>query len=161
MTNHVHLLVTPDGAESCALLMKRVGQLYVQHVNRVHRRTGTLWEGRFRSSAAATEHYAIACHRYIELNPVRAGMVTHARDYPWSSYRGNAEGREDPLLTPHPAYLALGIDHEGVRRAYQSLFDISLESRLIEDIRCASRDGRPLGAERPPRGRPPEKNREK
>lgn len=161
MTNHVHLLLTPDAADSCAMLMKRVGQLYVQHVNRVHGRTGTLWEGRFRSSIAATEHYVLACHRYIELNPVRAGLVSHPHDYPWSSYRGNAEGREDPLLSPHPAYRALGLDPEGLCGAYRGLFDVGLDSRLLEDIRGASRDGRPLGAQRPPRGRPSEKNRDR
>src|SRR4051812_23176241 len=86
MTNHVHLLLTPDEAEGPGLLMKHLGQRYVQHVNRAYGRSGTLWEGRFRSCLTQSEDYLLACQRYIELNPVRAGMVRHPRDYRWSSY---------------------------------------------------------------------------
>lgn len=154
MTNHVHLLLTPGSLEACARLMKNLGQQYVQHVNRVHGRTGTLWEGRFRSSVAASMHYALACHRYIELNPVRARLVENPRDYLWSSYLCNAEGREDSLLVPHAAYLALGADPEGAQQAYCELFDWELDPRLEGEIRTASRRGCALGAELRPRGRP-------
>ena len=92
MTNHVHLLATPRAANACALLMKNLGQRYVQYVNRSRERTGTLWEGRFRSCIAQSERYVMACYRYIELNPVRAGMVARAGDYRWSSYLANAGG---------------------------------------------------------------------
>ena len=87
MTNHVHLLLTPEKENSAALLMKNLGQRYVQYINRTYRRSGTLWEGRFRSCLTQTEDYVLACYRYIELNPVRANMVNHPRAYPWSSYR--------------------------------------------------------------------------
>lgn len=102
MTNHVHLLVTPTVADSAGQLMKRLGQRYVQRVNRLYRRSGTLWEGRYRSSLVQDETYALACHRYIELNPVRAGMVDHPRDYPWSSYRAKGAGRG--RWQPQPAF---------------------------------------------------------
>lgn len=154
MTNHVHLLLTPDSPDACARLMKQFGQLYVQHVNRVHGRTGTLWEGRYRSSVAAKESYVLACHRYIERNPVRAQLVEHPRDYPWSSYRYNAEGREDSLLVPHPAYLGLGKDLEQARRAYRELFDDLSESGMEDEIRSASRNGHAIGVRRRSRGRP-------
>ena len=85
MTNHVHLLITPSATDSASLLMKHLGQRYVQYVNRVYRRSGTLWEGRFKSSLVQRQSYVLKCQRYIELNPVRAGMVPHPRDYPWSS----------------------------------------------------------------------------
>jgi putative transposase len=147
MTNHVHLLLSPVSAEACSLLMKNLGQRYVQRVNRVHGRTGTLWEGRFRASVAATERYVIACYRYIELNPVRAGLVSHPRGYAWSSYLGNAGERMDSLLAPHPAYLALGADAQHAQDTYRGLFDSALDPGLEDDIRTAYRRGRPLGKE--------------
>ena len=112
MTNHVHLLLTPARQDSAALLMKHLGQRYVQYINRCYRRSGTLWEGRFRSCLTQSEDYVLACYRYIELNPVRANMVQCPGDYPWSSYRANGDGRANPLLTPHAEYLRLG---KGVR----------------------------------------------
>lgn len=90
--------------------MKSQGQRYVQYVNRVYRRSGTLWEGRFRSCPIQEEIYLLACQRYIELNPVRAGMVGHPGEYRWSSYRANAQGEDDVLVRPHTLYEALGID---------------------------------------------------
>ena len=84
MTNHVHLLVTPERADSAALTMKHLGQRYVHYINRAYKRSGTLWEGRFRSCLAQSEDYVLACYRYIELNPVRAGIVRHPREYRWS-----------------------------------------------------------------------------
>src|SRR5437879_9437410 len=92
MTNHVHLLLTPEGAESCAPLMKHMGQLHSQYFNKRYGRTGSLWEGRFRSCLVQSEGYVLARYRYIKLNPVRASMVIHPGDYPWSSYRNNALG---------------------------------------------------------------------
>jgi putative transposase len=101
MTNHVHLLLTPQNEDSAALLMKNLGQRYVQYINRTYRRSGTLWEGRFRSCLVQSESYLLACYRYIELNPVRENMVRHPREYRWSSYRSNAEGKTDALIAPH------------------------------------------------------------
>jgi len=147
MTNHVHLLVTPHTSRSCALLMKHLGQRYVQYVNRVHRRTGTLWEGRFRSCLAQSENYVLACYRYIELNPVRARMFTHPRDYSWSSYRVNAEGSHSTLATPHAEYVRLG-NGSGLRRAaYRALLAEQLDSKLDNEIRSATTGGFVLGGE--------------
>jgi putative transposase len=157
MTNHVHLLLTPDGPRACGLLMKHVSQHYVEHVNRVHGRTGTLWEGRFRSSLVARPEYVLACYRYIELNPVRAGLSSHPRSYPWSSYRGNADGLADSLLQPHPCYSALEDAPELRRRAYGKLVEAPLETELLAEIRSATRVGRALGSERRGRGRPKKK----
>ena len=92
MTNHVHLMLTPSQPDSASLLMKHLGQRYVQYINRTYHRSGTLWEGRFRSCLAQDQNYVLICYRYIELNPVRAGMVVDPGDYPWSSYRANGLG---------------------------------------------------------------------
>lgn len=147
MTNHVHLLMTPGSEASCGLLMKHLGQRYVQYVNRVRKRSGTLWEGRFRSCLAQTENYVLACYRYIELNPVRAGMIKHPRDYPWSSYRANAEARPNSLRTPHPEYIRLGESSETRRTAYRGLFTDQLDVRLADEIRAATNGGFALGNE--------------
>jgi putative transposase len=145
MTNHVHLLLTPSAPESCALLMKHLGQCYVQTFNRAHKHTGTLWEGRFHSCLVPTERYVLGCYRYIELNPVRAGMVTAPEEYEWSSFRLNAAARAHPLATRHPALAAVG--------DYQALFEEPVETRLLEEIRKATRNGHRLGEARKPRGR--------
>ena len=140
MTNHVHLLLTPQRAESCALLMKHLGQRYVQHVNRTYRRSGTLWEGRFRSCLTDSEHYLLACHRYIELNPVRAAIVHHPRQYRWSSYRVNAEGKSSDLIVPHDQYRRLGRSAEARRDAYRALFH-AVPEQLVHEIRQATNGG--------------------
>ena len=154
MTNHVHLLLTPPEAGACSFLMKSLNQHYVQHVNRVHGRTGNLWEGRYRSCLAASERYVLACYRYIELNPVRAGITAHPREYPWSSYRCNAERRPSSFLSPHPAFLTLGSDPSRCRDAYRQLVEDPLDQQVIEEIRGASRTGRALGVPSRRRGRP-------
>jgi putative transposase len=145
MDNHVHLLVTPSRASGCARLMKWIGQLHAQCMNRTHGRSGTLWEGRFRSGIVQSERYLLACHRYIELNPVRAGMVRHPRDHRWSSYRGNAEGAADPLLTPHEEYLQLGTTDAERHRAYAELFASELAPEDLAEIREAASGGFVLG----------------
>jgi putative transposase len=145
MTNHVHLLLTPEKANSVALLMKNLGQRYVQYVNRVYRRSGTLWEGRFRSCLTQNDDYVLACYRYIELNPVRAAMVRHPRDYRWSSYSGNAEGKNDPLLTPHEQFLRLGRSDPARRESYRALFKAHLDEPLVDQIRQATNGNHALG----------------
>ena len=145
MTNHVHLLLTPSRKESAGLLMKHLGQRYVQYVNRSYDRTGTLWEGRFRSCLAQNDRYVLTCYRYIELNPVRARMVSDPRDYLWSSYGANAEGRPDPLLTPHPDYLGLGSDESARLDAYRGLFSTHLEPERVSEIRRATNGNYALG----------------
>jgi putative transposase len=145
MTNHVHLLLTPQTANGGALLMKNQGQRYVQHVNRAYRRSGTLWEGRFRSCLVQSEGYLLACYRYIELNPVRAAMVSHPRQHRWSSYRVNAEGKASELIVPHDQYRALR-QHDGARReAYRALFIAHPEAALVSEIRLATNGGFVLG----------------
>ena len=148
MTNHVHLLLTPQEVDGASLLMKHLGQRYVQYVNRTYRRSGTLWEGRFRSCLAQEEGYVLACQRYIELNPVRAGIVTHPRHYRWSSYRTNAEGKASTLLKPHAQYLALGSTDEARREAYRLLFRSELDPEVIQEIRDATNGNFALGGDR-------------
>ncbi len=145
MTNHVHLLLTPASSDACVALMRDLGQRYVQYFNRRHHRTGTLWEGRFRSCVAESASYALACYRYIELNPVRAGMVDHPSDYPWSSYIGNTGARDDALLSPHPEYSALGSAAAARHAAYRALFDDVLTPSVLDAIREATNGGYPLG----------------
>lgn len=108
MTNHIHLLATPSSPRGLPTLMQAVGRRYVQYFNKRHKRTGTLWEGRYRSTLIQTERYLLACMVYIDLNPVRAGMVAQAIDYPWSSHGHYVGRRHDRLLTPHPLYWQLG-----------------------------------------------------
>lgn len=148
MTNHVHLLLSSASSDGVGALMKALGQRYVQYVNRTYRRTGTLWEGRFRSCLTQEESYLLACQRYIELNPVRAGMVPHPAEYRWSSYRANAQGEANALLTPHPLYLALGTDASARQLAYRELFRFELEPGLVDAIRQATNGNFALGDSR-------------
>ena len=147
MTNHVHLLVTPPSANACTALMRNLGQRYVQYINRTYARTGTLWEGRFRSCLAQSARYVLACYRYIELNPVRAAIVVDPAAYPWSSYRANAQESTGSWLKPRPEYLNL--DDDPIRRkiAYRALVHSDLEPMLLSDIRQATSGGYPLGSE--------------
>jgi len=141
MTNHVHLLLTPQRATGASLLMKHLGQRYVQYVNRVQRRSGSLWEGRFRSSLVDSDGYLLRCHRYIECNPVRAGMVDDPADYPWSSYRANAMGASDPLITPHARYLGLGESDTERKAQYLRLFEGEMTAAELSRIRDATNGG--------------------
>jgi putative transposase len=145
MSNHVHLLLSPDTAGSASTMMQRLGQRYVQYFNRRHDRTGTLWEGRFRSSAVHDERYFMVCQRYIELNPVRACMVDAPADYPWSSHRANAFGQQSPLITPHPVYASLGRTAAARHTAYRHLFNETLSDGLLDEVRQAGNGNRPLG----------------
>ena len=147
MTNHVHLLLTPEEEQSAGALMKRLGQRYVQYVNRSRSRSGTLWEGRFRSSIIQEEGYFLVCQRYIELNPVRAGMVAQPGDYRWSSYRANALGEDAGFLRQHPVYLALGRTPAERESAYRELFQEKLELGLVNEIRQSVNGNFVLGNE--------------
>ncbi|MDO8311440.1 MAG: transposase [Sideroxyarcus sp.] len=148
MTNHVHLLLTPQRPDSASLLMKHLGQRYVQYVNRTYKRSGTLWEGRFRSCLTQTEDYVLACYRYIELNPVRAGMVIRPQDYRWSSYHANALGKVSRFIVPHEEYLRLGGDDETRQVAYRALFKAHLDEEMVGQIRSATNGNYALGSER-------------
>lgn len=147
MTNHVHLLLTPREADAAGRLMKLLGQRYVQHVNRLYRRSGTLWEGRFRSCIVQDEAYLLGCSRYIELNPVRAGMVAHPAEYPWSSYRANAQGEANGLVEVHQLYAALGRRAQERQEAYRELFRHGIEPGLVDEIRRATNGNFALGNE--------------
>ncbi|MBK9160189.1 MAG: transposase [Nitrosomonadales bacterium] len=148
MTNHVHLLVTPARTDGIAKLMQSIGRRYVQYINRSYRRTGSLWEGRFKSSLVQAEAYLLTCMRYIELNPVRANMVSDPAQYRWSSYRHNGLGLADERIAPHPLYLALGEDGAKRQFAYRGLFRSELDAEALSDIRLALAQGQPLGNER-------------
>lgn len=148
MTNHFHLLLTSELEAGASLLMKHLGQRYVQYVNRTYRRTGSLWEGRFRSSLVQTERYVLGCYRYIEMNPVRASMVAHPAEYPWSSHAANAEGGTPSWLAPHGEYLALGLDGEKRRAAYRGLFATELDRQLLREIRISTHGGYAIGGDR-------------
>jgi putative transposase len=147
MTNHVHLLLTPPAADALAALMRNLGQRYVQRFNRAYKRTGTLWEGRFRSFPVDSARYVLACYRYIEQNPLRAGMVTAPAEYPWSSYHANAGLRADPLVTPHAEYLALSADPPKRALAYRELVEGTLAQDDLDRIRESAQNGMPLGGE--------------
>ena len=148
MTNHVHLLLTPAAEHSAALLMKHLGQRYVQYINRTYQRSGTLWEGRFRSCLVQNSGYLLSCYRYIELNPVRAGMVTHPAEYRWTSYRSNGQGERQDWLTPHPEYLALGNNRRTRSACYRDLFTSPVDPELISEIRSATNGNYALGNDR-------------
>ena len=148
MTDHVHLLLSSSKPEGVGSLMKALGQRYVQYINRSYRRSGTLWEGRFRSCLIQEEAYLMACQRYIELNPVRAGMVRHPADYLWSSYRFNGQGEASELIKPHRLYKALGLDESKRQTAYRQLFRSELDPDVVDAIRSATNGNYALGNER-------------
>jgi len=148
MTNHVHLLVTSEQPDGIAKLMQSIGRRYVQYINHSYHRTGSLWEGRFKSSLVQVEEYLLTCMRYIELNPVRAAMVADPGGYRWSSYRANGLDQPDARLTPHPLYLALGRDDKERQAVYRELFRVQLDSKAIEDMRLALNQNQPLGNSR-------------
>lgn len=145
MTNHVHMLVTSNRTYGPAALMKALGQRYVRYFNRRYERSGTLWDGRYRSCLVQEEDYLLACYRYIELNPVRAGMVQHPAQYPWSSFRANALALSNGIVTPHKLYLALGQDSQQRRAAYGGLFSERLTPEQEDAFRQALNGNYALG----------------
>lgn len=145
MTNHVHLLVTPDADDAVSKTMQYIGRYYVRYFNYQYDRTGTLFEGRYKSSLIQSNHYLLACYKYIELNPVRAGLVKDPADYAWSSYRANTMGQAVKMWTPHENYLALGSNQERRQMAYQHFFTEDMGRELITDIRGALNTGLVLG----------------
>ncbi|MGD8875010.1 MAG: transposase [Gammaproteobacteria bacterium] len=146
MTNHVHLLVTQQSASGVSFLMQRTGQRYVRAINRQYRRSGTLWDGRYKAGLIDTEAYLLTCMRYIELNPVRARMVRHPAHYSWSSYHCNGEGKQDKLITPHTLYLQLGRDREARCRAYRDLCSTRIEADTLNAIRNTTQQELVLGS---------------
>jgi len=148
MTNHVHLLITPQSSEGIGKLMQMMGRYYVQYFNHTYQRTGTLWEGRYKATLIDSDSYLLSCMRYIELNPVRAEMVDHPRAYPWSSYSQNGLGEPSCLVTPHSLYTQLGADDEERQKAYRSLFRSRLSDETLNNIRLATNKAWVLGNDR-------------
>jgi putative transposase len=170
MSNHVHLLVTPSEQGAVAATLQDLGRRYVRVINSVHGRTGTLWEGRFKSSLVDSENYLLTCHRYIELNPVRAGLVSDPADYPWSSHAHYTASRVNSLITEHPIHARLGTTAQERQEAFRSLFSVSMDESVVAQIRNAINTDSALGSEafledaeaklgrsvrQPRRGRPP------
>jgi len=147
MTNHVHLLATSHREGEFSALMQFVGRKFVRLMNMRWGRTGTLFEGRFRSCPVDSETYVLACMRYIELNPVRAGVVPRPEAFPWSSYMRNAGGSPGSPLVPHEVYNHLGRDSEERGRHYHGLIAEGIPGSELEKIRASARQGRSLGSD--------------
>jgi len=146
MTNHVHLLLTPKYENSIGKTIQSVGRYYVQYFNYHNSRTGTLWEGRYKATLIDSETYLLTCYRYVELNPVRAHMVDHPSEYPWSSYRFNALGESaPPHVRPHRLYKRLGKTPEDCQKAYRSLFRNKIPEQTLEQIRDSTNKAWVLG----------------
>ena len=148
MTNHIHLVLTAPSAAELGGLMQDMGRRYVQYVNRTYKRSGGLWQGRYKSSYIQTERYLMACQCYVELNPVRAEMVKAPAEYRWSSYHANALGEINPLITPHQEYLNLGDTQEKRLQAYRELFATKDDDPDWSLIRVATQQGVVVGESR-------------
>ena len=148
MSNHVHFLISPLQDKNLSKVMQSIGRVYVQQFNRLYGRTGTLWEGRYKATVVDSDNYALACYRYIELNPVRAEMVDDPAKYPWSSYRYNALGEENVLITPHSLYLSLSKNECARHQSYRTLFDHDMPEKLISEIREMTNKSWVLGSDR-------------
>jgi putative transposase len=147
MRNHVHLLVTPSEPGAVGAMLQDIGRRYVRVINTIHGRTGSLWEGRFKSSLIDSERYLLTCHRYIELNPVRAGIVPVPAAYPWSSYGHYSGVRMDAFITEHPEYQQLGLGERERRAAYLALFAVNIDRHAVDRIRNAINTDSALGSE--------------
>ena len=148
MTNHVHILATPKTDDGITRLMQYTGRHYVPYINHTYGTSGSIWEGRYKASLIEDDHYLLTCMRYIELNPVRANMVKSPAHYRWSSYRCNAQAKEDELITAHPLYTDLGRTKAARSDAYRALFAAQLDADALTDIRDAWQSGTPLGRSR-------------
>lgn len=147
MTNHVHLLVTPAEKGAVSRMMQAIGRRYVGCFNARYRRTGTLWEGRYKAALVGSTRHALACYRYIELNPIRASMVEQPAAYRWSSYRHNAITAEHPFITAHKAYRALSDADDLRRQRYRALVAEQLDARDIDEIRTHTQQQRVYGSD--------------
>jgi len=148
MTNHVHILATPPEHGSISRMMQKLGRHYVRYFNKTYRRSGTLWEGRFKSCVVDAENYLLVCQRYIELNPVRAGMVRDPAEYRWSSYHSNGLGMPSKLWKPHEGYLQLGQSEPERLEAYRALFKTGIDEATLVNIRASANKGLALGNDR-------------
>lgn len=147
MTNHIHLLLTPKTEQGISKTIQMLGRYYVQYFNDTYGRTGTLWEGRYKSTLIDSEQYLLTCYRYIELNPVRAQMVMHPSEYPWSSYRFNAVGKANPIIKTHYKYDELGRTAEVRQQSYRALFKAHISERQLDEIRESTNKEWVLGSD--------------
>lgn len=145
MTNHIHLLITPNVETAISSVMKGVGSRFAQFFNKKHSRTGTLWEGRHKSSPVQQDTYLLNCYRYIEMNPIRALIVKRPENYRWSSYSSNALGQTDEAITPHPVYLAMGGTESARRSAYRKLCCDAIPDETVSLIRTSTHYCLPAG----------------
>ena len=145
MTNHIHILATPKDKQGISLAMQYIGRRYVPYINDTYGTSGSIWEGRYKASLIHDEQYLLTCMRYIELNPVRAKVTKTPGHYRWSSYRANAQGKNDKLITPHSLYLALGRTRTSRLEAYKALSKGHIDVENIREIRAAWQTGTPLG----------------
>ena len=151
MTNHIHLLATPTYEDSISKTFQSAGRKYVQYFNFTYKRSGTLWEGRYRATVVDSEAYLLTVMRYIELNPVRAGMVTRPKEYVWSSHRRNAHGDiglNSSWLIGHDEYQRLDRTEESRQLAYRALFSTQLDSTVMAAIRDCTHGGWVLGRDK-------------
>jgi len=148
MSNHVHILATPHLSDGISRMMQGIGRRYVLYFNKRYRRSGTLWEGRFRSCLIDSEQYLLRCYHYIEMNPVRAGIIGAPEDYPWSSYKCNALGKQSRLIVPHAQYQSLGKTPQERAMCYRNLCRELLTQQQVQDIRKTVNSGMALGSER-------------
>jgi len=147
MTNHFHILATPEQLNSLPLMMQAVGRSYVRYFNDAQHRSGTLWEGRYRSTLIQTDRYLLTCMAYLDLNPVRAGLVRQAKEYEWSSHRHYIGQRADKLITPHPLFWTLGNTPFSREAAYADLVDVGITSAQHSDLTRSVLSGWALGDE--------------
>jgi putative transposase len=147
MSNHFHLLATPADQYGLPSMMQSLGRRYVRVFNHRYQRTGTLWEGRYKATIIESERYLIACMAYVELNPVRAGMVAHPADYPWSSYAHQTGVRHDPLITPHSLYWALGNTPFSREAAYRGIVEAGLGGEQVSGFTQATLKGWAMGGD--------------
>src|SRR5207249_3259001 len=147
MTNHVHILVSPSEPGAVGAMLQDIGRRYVRVINTIHGRTGSLWEGRFKSSLIDSERYLLTCHRYIEQNPVRARMVKHAGAYAWSSNAHYTGNRAQSLISEYPQYRALGASTAERQTTFRTLCGAPLNQDVVDAIRTAANTDSALGSE--------------
>ena len=147
MPNHLHLLATPADSTGLGRMMQWIGRHYVPYFNAKYRRSGTLWQGRYKATVIESEQYFLLCSRYIELNPARAGLVAAATDYPWSSLAHHVGVKPDPLITDHPLYWALGNTPFDREASYKALLEQGISAREAEALTQATQKGWALGSE--------------
>ena len=145
MTNHIHLLMTPREGRDVSLFMQFVGRRYVPYINHKYGKSGSIWEGRYKASLVQEETYFLTVMRYIELNPLRAGMVELPGQYRWSSFCHNIGTRKIGFITPHPIYHGLGDNEKARQQAYEELFKGHIDEIDMKRIREAWQTGTPLG----------------